>query len=639
MKIKRLILENFMAIKTARIDLDDKGLVLIQGENRDDPSASSNGAGKSSTVDGVMFALFGETARGVSGDDVINDLAGKDCRAVLTVEDDGKEYIISRHRKHKEGKNALWLFRDKNDITKGTNKLTQAAIETVIGCSSDVFKAAIYAGQEAMPDLPGMTDRHLKQLVEEAAGIDKLEAAYKVSRDDMNSLKSMVEVGKTRIEGSGTALKAGMVEVKRLKTEIADWSTKRDERLEVAKSIADEAKDSSESLKKSLDKFNETELSDKLNAIRSKIDSVGSEQLKLDELRAADAKIGKLNSKAESELNQAKRDLISAKKRVDDVHELEGKPCDECGQAHTKDTLSGTVVTLQDRLLKIKEVAKSAVTAMKSAKESSEKSAKSIADHIASMTCLKSERSAEAEILAEMDSLKEASRLHKNSERVLAEKQDKCDEISKEANPYESLAQSKLKELKELKASLDELKGRVEIEEADFNVAKDVVDVFGPSGVRAHILDTVTPFLNERTSHYLGILSDGSMSAEWSTLSKTRKGEMTEKFNIAVTNIKGAKTFQGLSGGEKRKVRISTAMALQDLVAARATKPIDLFIGDEIDDALDSAGLERLMSILEVKARERGTVLLISHNDLKDWVRNSMTVIKEGGVSTIEGAA
>jgi DNA repair exonuclease SbcCD ATPase subunit len=156
--------------------------------------------------------------------------------------------------------------------------------------------------------------------------------------------------------------------------------------------------------------------------------------------------------------------------------------------------------------------------------------------------------------------------------------------------------------------------------------------------VRAHILDTVTPILNEQTSDYLGILADGNIHATWNTLAKTAKGELKEKFNIDVTNDKGAKSFAGLSGGEKRKARLAASMALQDMVATRATKPINLWIGDEIDHALDEAGLERLMSVLERKARERGTVLVISHNSLADWVDNIITVEKEGGVSKVSGA-
>jgi DNA repair exonuclease SbcCD ATPase subunit len=167
---------------------------------------------------------------------------------------------------------------------------------------------------------------------------------------------------------------------------------------------------------------------------------------------------------------------------------------------------------------------------------------------------------------------------------------------------------------------------------------EQAVEVFAPAGVRAHILDHVTPFLNARTGHYLSTLSDGNLSAVWTTLSKTAKGELREKFSIEVSNAKGGKSFGLLSGGEKRKVRLACAMALQDVVSQRATKPIDLFMADEIDDALDEAGLERLMAILDEKARERGTVLVVSHNSLSDWIREVATVTKEGGESTISGA-
>ena len=64
-------------------------------------------------------------------------------------------------------------------------------------------------------------------------------------------------------------------------------------------------------------------------------------------------------------------------------------------------------------------------------------------------------------------------------------------------------------------------------------------------------------------------------------------------------------------------------------------KPIELFIVDEIDDALDTPGLERLMNILDEKAKERGSVFIISHRDLKDWISQIMTVEKENGVTTI----
>ena len=152
------------------------------------------------------------------------------------------------------------------------------------------------------------------------------------------------------------------------------------------------------------------------------------------------------------------------------------------------------------------------------------------------------------------------------------------------------------------------------------------------------VLDPGSAAAGQSRAQYLGALADGNINATWSTLSKTAKGELKEKFNIEVVNDKGAKSFAGLSGGEKRKVRLAAAMALQDMVASRATKPINIFIADEVDHALDEAGLERLMGVLEKKAKERGTVLVISHNSLSDWIDNVITVTKTGGTSNVAGA-
>lgn len=198
----------------------------------------------------------------------------------------------------------------------------------------------------------------------------------------------------------------------------------------------------------------------------------------------------------------------------------------------------------------------------------------------------------------------------------------------------------------ELKEKVDKLEEEVaKLETAHVSaldrqkLAEAAAKVYGPAGVRAYILDTVTPFLNARTAYYLSLLTDGNIHAVWSTLDSTKKGEVRERFSIDVTSKVGAATFKGLSGGEKRKVRLACAMALQDLVASRATKPINLFIADEIDHALDESGLERLMAILDKKAQERGTVLVISHNSLADWIDQCVVVVKEGGVSRLEGSA
>ncbi len=216
-------------------------------------------------------------------------------------------------------------------------------------------------------------------------------------------------------------------------------------------------------------------------------------------------------------------------------------------------------------------------------------------------------------------------------EALVARARSEVDRITKEINPFLAVIKRHEESPAANKSNYGVLKTELKNIQEQALLLDKARRVYSPAGVRSHILTSVTPFLNAQTAEYLNTLSDGNIVAEWSTMESTKKGEWRDKFNISVRKIGASKTFQTLSGGEKRKVRIACSPALQDLVASRASKNIELFIGDEIDDALDTAGLERLMGILEAKARERGTVMIISHKEMKSWFRETITVeVKEG---------
>ena len=64
MKINRVEIENFLSVQKATIDFDKlSNLVLVKGRNKDVKPESSNGAGKSTIIEAVVFALFGKTLR------------------------------------------------------------------------------------------------------------------------------------------------------------------------------------------------------------------------------------------------------------------------------------------------------------------------------------------------------------------------------------------------------------------------------------------------------------------------------------------------------------------------------------------------------------------------------------------------
>lgn len=648
MEIISLQIQNFLTIgKQVSINLSNQGLVLIQGVNEDDTSAGSNGAGKSTVADALCWAIYNETARGESGDLVVNDTAKKDCYARVVIKDENSYYDIVRYRKHSDFKNQTIVnaWDDSSglsvkDISKGTEKETQELINEIMGCSYEVFVAAIYAGQEEMPDIPKMTDKQLKVLIEEAAGVQRLEQAYELARKDAMIIEDTLK---------NVSIKKANVEIniinanEKLESENAHFNlfeSNRKHKSDEHKATAMRFLEKVRVLVADLALRSPSELKTQLAGLQTRVDGIKLLQDNLNKFR--ETHNGQLIavSKQAVVMSGIVKEGIRLSKQYENAEAEMAKPCGECGKPHDASEL----VKFKERILKSlnRENEIHVVEAKKlNALEQSEV--------IAKEALLKAEGELAsvnpAEILNESNTINaQLAKIQLIESEITANKKEATNYIEKaklalsEDNSHKAIIDFINDSIATAKATIKTLKLFVLELEENAAIVMAQVKVFGPAGVRAHILDTVTPFLNDRTSDYLSALSDGNITAIWTTITKTAKGELRERFNIEVANDKGGKSFKLLSGGEKRKVRLATMLALQDLVASRASKPINLWIGDEIDDALDAAGLERLMGILERKARERGTVLVISHADLKDWIDNVLTVTKRGGYSTIEGA-
>lgn len=644
MKIQSLSIDNFLTVGSAWVELDDRGLLLIQGQNNDDPSAESNGAGKSSVVDALCWGIYGTTARGVSSDAVVNKTAKKDCKVVITLVEGDKEYTITRHRKHATGKNSVLIDeRDTTtgtvvDLSKGTDKETQDVINKVMGCSLDVFMAAVYAGQERMPDLPGMTDKQLKMLIEEAAGVEVLTEAYMAARDRYNKAKAGLDSVVAQ-QLNAINIKNGLdVALAGQEAQSKEFEDGRRERAkaELAKVLPlnQEIARSEEALKA----WDEPAARAELEEIDAKIKAHKTEEAEFNRLNSEAAILDRQLAAAKSTIAMKKNSIANAEEGLARIEEQVGKPCGECGKAYCEHDLEAarqarrdTIEALKKDLIEFVGDTKKLVAKVAAAQEAA-------ATFKSGMTDISAAATRQRELSNLLNAIDAANRQIEAKKREVAAVKVAANAKLTETNPWTKAIEAKKEEIKRAGEMIDALTKKVGEEGDKVELLADAVKVFGPAGVRAHVLDTVTPYLNDRTREYLGALADGNIHATWATLAKTAKGDLKEKFNIEVTNDKGAESFAGLSGGEKRKVRLATAMALQDMVAGRARKPIDIFIADEVDHALDESGLERLMGVLERKARERGTVLVISHNSLSDWIDNVITVTKSGGLATVSGA-
>lgn len=644
----KLSIKNFLVIGEAEVDLHNCGLTLIEGRNEDDESANSNGAGKSSLVDALCWCLYGVTGRGVSGDAVINKKAKKECHVGVEVWTEGLNcYYIERGRKSSRiGNNLIvqHIIVDGNDVgsgcelTKTTVADTQAVVNDLLGCSYEIFTSSIYAVQEKMPDLPALTDKNLKTLIEEAAGIDKLQRASEIAHAKYQDCVRLTTETQGKIENLTSELSNNKKllddVVYERETHIRNATIERAQQLRYKDLLESELKKASALPVEAVEAIEK-----KKSEIQAKIDEYSF-------IEAKGAEKQRLAMSAQSHCVMTKKEIEKEKEKIADlnkeINNLEAKigtHCSECGKVYQAEDLETAKKAIETQIAnKTKEVLKQ-IEDFKNQVAEAKVLAKDAEDFKKSMPSV-------TKLMSAMNELNE--RLKKNQDvqfQIDTQKRElqnlkKTIEATEEVTVKGETPYNKtIKTLEESIAKLEKDKKERESEHEKYaeqqKIAEAVDELYSRKGIRAHILDTVTPFLNERTAFYLNTLSDGEITATWQTLTKTAKGDFKEKFSIDVQSVKGANCFAGLSGGEKRKVRVATSMALQDLVASRAKKPIDLYIADEVDHALDASGLERMMSILEEKAKQFGTALVISHNSLRDWIDNSIVVTKRDGISTV----
>jgi len=177
--------------------LKDRGLVLLRAEAEDATGADSNGAGKTSLVMSVLWALTGQLdPRLAAGDaarvpDVAFDARRNRGRAskinpqvvasaVLSGNINGEAFSLTRQRgSGKSPKTDLRFRVGSTDHTKLSMRETQAVIDNVLGAGDGLLGRVCFFGQHghAVGSLLGLTDTRLKAELSTLVDVDMWGAA------------------------------------------------------------------------------------------------------------------------------------------------------------------------------------------------------------------------------------------------------------------------------------------------------------------------------------------------------------------------------------------------------------------------------------------------------------------------------
>ena len=142
LKIKNVSAKNFMSIgaQTQAVNFDDCQLTLVLGHNLDmGGDGSRNGTGKTTIINALSYALYGEALTNIRRDNLINKTNAKGMIVTADFEIGPKQYRIERGRKP----NVLRLLINGEDAfdeeQQGDSRETQKEIEKILGFPHEMF--------------------------------------------------------------------------------------------------------------------------------------------------------------------------------------------------------------------------------------------------------------------------------------------------------------------------------------------------------------------------------------------------------------------------------------------------------------------------------------------------------------------
>ena len=180
---------------TQAVDFNKQQLTLVLGENLDqggDDSGSRNGTGKTTIINALSYALYGQALTNIRKDNLVNKTNNKGMLVTLTFEKDGKEYKVERGRKPNTMK--FFINNEEQELTdqsQGDSRKTQQDINELLGMSHDMFKHIVALNTYTEPFL-ALKNNDQRAIIEQLLGItilsekaDLLREQTRITRDKL----------------------------------------------------------------------------------------------------------------------------------------------------------------------------------------------------------------------------------------------------------------------------------------------------------------------------------------------------------------------------------------------------------------------------------------------------------------------
>lgn len=624
-KFEELDIEGFRSIDRISLNLSDQGIVIVKGINNYEDLASSNGSGKSSVFEAIIYALFEETS---SGDrDIENRILGQGCSVVLKFSIDGVSYKIIRQSK--KGKGTVVLYRNDEDISARNKSDTNKLIISILGINKAIFLDSIFLSQNAVTNLPSLSPTARKERLEILTNTDNAINNFKTFLKEKQTMyeskhvDSQLEINK--INGKEESLQQ---QKDKLQAQINDIKIQIEERNKLG---------NIEDLDKQIQEYNVEintinnqipELDNQIEMISKSINELKNEQKVYEEKRVnKDQEVQNQRDKCndlqkeitrvENVISYNNIDIDRINKEIEEIKNSD--TCPTCGRKYDNVNEEHIQKVIEDKNKEIKEFENKNIENNNYIKNLQleldkeieiGKNLKKEFENLNSLYNDKNEQVSEqqtnlintnnqkTQLLNSIQNIQvQIDAINKQKDDILKieipnskQYEDMVQDIDKQLNDLNKLKEDKNNELNELDNYINAIKHCIQLVTKDF---------------RTFLLKNSLSYLNK-------ILKDYSSQLFSNESDLIYISENDNKLDIMLGNA----TYESLSGGEKTRVNIALLLAQKSLANMIGNISCNIIILDEILGYCDALAENNVINLITKELESLETIYMISHKEI-----------------------